>query len=381
MPIYLDNAATSWPKPPAVEQEMRRFLAEDAGNPGRSAHRMALAAERMIDQLRVRLARMFDAETAARLVFTLNATDALNMAIKGVLRPGDHAVTTALEHNSVSRPLHALADQGVIILTRVPMTGGGFVDPDAVAAAITPATRLIVCTHCSNVIGTIQPIADIGRIARRHDVVFLVDAAQSAGLLPISMREMCVDLLAIPGHKALLGPTGTGALLVGSRVDPRPWREGGTGGDSASPVQPPEYPHRLEGGTPNTVGLAGLAAALDEIERRSPSAILAHERALARRLVEELRDDRRFHLLGPDDADRRTGVVSFTMNGLGPQETAAILDESFDIAVRAGLHCAPYIHAALGTRPDGAVRVSPGPFNSTDDIARLIDALRAIASA
>jgi cysteine desulfurase family protein len=376
--IYLDNAATSWPKPPAVAEAMRHFLAEEAGNPGRAGHRMALAAERMLDGLRTRLARWLDADAPERIVFTLNATDALNMAIKGALTPGDHAITTVLEHNSVSRPLEAMARTGVISLTRLPIEGGGYVDPDAVRAAITPRTRLVACTHCSNVIGTIQPIEDIGRITREREVLLLVDAAQSGGLVPLSARGTGIDLLALAGHKSLLGPPGTGALLIGPRVELRPWREGGTGGDSASPLQPAEYPYRLEGGTPNTVGLAGLAAALDDLERRDPHALLAHERMLARRLSEGLEADSRVRLLGPADFRHRAGMVAFTVPGLAPHDLAAMLDQAFGIAVRAGLHCSPYLHVAMGTAPDGAVRVSPGPFNGTADIDALLGAMKKI---
>jgi cysteine desulfurase / selenocysteine lyase len=377
--IYLDNASTSWPKPAVVEREMCRFLAEDAGNPGRAGHRMATASEAMLDRLRVRLDRLFEGDGPQRTILTLNATDAINMAINGVLQPGDHVITTTLEHNSVSRPLQAFSDQGLITLTRLPATREGFIEPEHVRQTIQPDTRLIVCTHCSNVIGTIQPVDQIGRIARAHNVLLLVDAAQSAGLVPISMRDMQIDLLAIAGHKSLLGPPGTGALLVGERVDVRPCREGGTGGDSASPRQPEEYPYRLEAGTPNTVGLAGLAAALDEVHRWGPQTMLDHERALAAQFVDAITADARVRLLGPRDLCRRTGMVAFTMEGLSSQEVAAVLDESFGIAVRGGLHCAPYLHQALGTFPDGAVRVSPGPHNTASDIASLIEAVRMIA--
>jgi cysteine desulfurase family protein len=377
--IYLDNAATSWPKPDCVEKAMTRFLAEDAANPGRAAHRMAVAAENMLDDVRARLTRLIGGTDASRLIFTLNCTDALNLAIKGVVREGDHVITTTLEHNSVSRPLQAMADSKMIDLTRVPMVEGGFLDPDAIASAITPRTRLIVCTHCSNVLGTLQPVEEIGRIARERDVLFLLDAAQSIGIVPISVREMNIDLLAFPGHKTLLGPPGTGGLYVGARVDPLPWREGGTGGDSASPTQPHDYPYWLEGGTPNTVGVAGLGAGLDWVVDRDPTRALEQERALAKRLVQALEGDDRFKLLGSRDPGRCTGIVSFTVEGLGTAEVGAILDESFEIAVRPGLHCAPYIHRELGTFPDGAVRVSPGPFSTPDDMDRLIEALLQIA--
>lgn len=377
--IYLDNAATSWPKPPCVGQEMARFLAEDAANPGRAGHRMALAAERMLDDLRGKLARLFDAPDPARMILTLNCTDALNMAIKGVLREGDHVITSMLEHNSVSRPLEALAEAKRITLTRVPMCEGGFIDPAAIEKAVTARTRLIAVTHCSNVLGTLQPAGEIGRIARERGLLFLLDAAQSAGLVPISVRQMHVDLLAFAGHKMLLGPPGTGGLYVGERADPAPWREGGTGGDSASPTQPRLYPYRLEGGTPNTVGLAGLNAALDYLAAQPPGALLEHERRQARRLNEALAGDARFQLLGPSEPSRRTGLVALTAEGLAPEELGAVLDESFHVAVRPGLHCAPYVHRELGTFPDGAVRIAPGPFNTEEEIDALVEALRQVA--
>lgn len=376
--VYLDNGATSWPKPECVRREMVRFLEEDAANPGRAGHRMAIATERMLDDVRGKLARLFDAPEPERMIFALNCTDALNMAIKGVLREGDHVITSTLEHNSVSRPLQAMAEAGHIELTRVSMVDGGFIDPDAVRRAMTARTRLVAVTHCSNVLGTIQPAEEIGRIAREHDVLFLLDVAQSAGLLDVSVWRMNVDLLAFPGHKALLGPAGTGGLYAGERVDPKPWREGGTGGDSSSPTQPHVYPYWLEGGTPNTVGIAGLSAALDYVAEQGPAKMLAHERALARRLAEGLAGDERFASLGASDYSRRTGVVTLTVNGLAPHEAGAILDESFGIAVRPGLHCAPYVHRELGTFPDGALRVTPGPFNADADIDYLVNALRRI---
>jgi selenocysteine lyase/cysteine desulfurase len=272
-----------------------------------------------------------------------------------------------------------MADAGFITLTRLPMVEGGFVDPEMVASAITPRTRLIVCTHCSNVLGTIQPVEEIGRISREHEVLFLVDAAQSIGLVPISMKRMHVDLLAFAGHKALLGPTGTGGLYVGERVEPSAWREGGTGGDSSSPTQPREYPYWLEGGTPNTVGVAGLGAGIRFLLGKGIESLLAHERDLARRLIDALDGDERFRLIGPSEIDKRTGAVSLVVDGIDPSAVAASLDQSFQIAVRPGLHCAPYIHRELGTFPEGTVRISPGPFNTADDIDRTAEALQTIA--
>src|SRR4051812_27586862 len=263
--IYLDNAATSFPKPESVYQALDRFARSDLANPGRAGHKMALAAERALDEARHLLNQLFRGKEPERFVFTLNCTDALNMAFKGVLADGDHVITTDLEHNSVSRPLRALELAGRITLTPTPADAGGTVNPDEVRRAVTRHTRLIAMTHASNVLGTIQPVAAVGRIAREHDALFLVDAAQTAGVVPIDVQEMGIDLLAFPGHKCLLGPTGTGALYVGPRARVRAWREGGTGGDSASETQPCEFPYLLEGGTPNVLGIAGLAAGVRHV--------------------------------------------------------------------------------------------------------------------
>ncbi|HEV3204257.1 MAG TPA: aminotransferase class V-fold PLP-dependent enzyme, partial [Gemmataceae bacterium] len=243
--IYLDNAATSFPKPEVVYQALDRFARQDLANPGRAGHKMALAAERALDDARHLLNQLFNGDGPERFVFTLNCTDALNMAFKGILAEGDHVITTDLEHNSVSRPLRAMEMAGRIRLTRIKADGGGTIDPDAVRHAINSKTRMIALTHASNVLGTIQPIAEIGRLARERELLFLVDAAQTAGVVSIDVREMAIDLLAFPGHKSLLGPTGTGALYVGQRATVKAWREGGTGGDSSSETQPREFPYSL----------------------------------------------------------------------------------------------------------------------------------------
>jgi cysteine desulfurase / selenocysteine lyase len=391
--IYFDNAATSFPKPPQVAEAMARFLAEDAANPGRAGHRMAVRAEALLDSVRSKLTRLVNGSDSARMIFTLNGTDALNIALKGVLRgSGEHVVTTVLEHNSVSRPLETLARAGHIALTRVGCGGDGIIDPDDVRRAMRPNTLLIVMTHASNVLGTIQDAAAVGAIAREHDVLFCLDAAQTAGTLPIDVESMQIDLLAFPGHKALLGPTGTGALYVGERCPPaggsggradaarfRPWREGGTGGDSASPMQPSVYPYFLEGGTPNTVGIVGLGAALDSLAERGIGAAIAHERRVLAAILEGLDGDARFMVYGPRATARGVGTLSINVAGLEPSDAAAILDDAFGIAVRPGLHCAPYTHRALGTFPAGTLRISPGPFTTDDDVSALLTALREIA--
>jgi cysteine desulfurase family protein len=372
---YLDNAATSFPKPEGVYAAMDRFARHDLANPGRSGHKMALASEHALADARHRLNRFFNGRNPDRWAFTLNGTDALNMAFKGALNDGDHVVTTNLEHNSVSRPLVALAEAGRITLTRVAADSGGTVDPDAIRAALTPRTKLVAVTHASNVLGTVQPVAEIGRIARERDILFLVDAAQTAGAVPLAVQAACVDLLALPGHKSLLGPTGTGALYVGTRVNLRPWREGGTGGDSLTPTQPTDFPHQLEGGTPNVLGVVGLVAGLDFVEERGVAAILKHELDLCERLRAGLLALPGFEVFGHADVSRRVGTLSFRCEALAAPELAGILDQSFDVAVRPGLHCAPYVHTALGTAPDGLVRVSPGPFSTEAHIDHLLGAL------
>ena len=378
--IYLDNAATSFPKPEVVYQTLDRFARTSLANPGRAGHKMALAAERALDGARHLLNQFFHGQGPERFIFTLNCTDALNMAFKGVLADGDHVVTSDLEHNSVSRPLRAMELAGKITLTRVRADGGGTIDPDDVRKAVTPRTRLVALTHASNVLGTVQPVAEVGRIAREHDLTFLVDAAQTAGVVPLDVQALHIDLLAFPGHKSLLGPTGTGALYVGPRARPRAWREGGTGGDSASETQPGELPYFLEGGTPNVLGVAGLAAGVRYVMEQGPERLRAHEVGLTERLWRRLEEVGGYEVFGHHDPGRRVGTLSFRCPSLPALELGAVLDQSFDVAVRPGLHCAPYLHRALGTFPDGTVRVSTGPFNTPQEIDQVARALAEIAA-
>jgi cysteine desulfurase family protein len=373
--IYLDNAATSFPKPEAVYQTLDRFARENLANPGRAGHKMALSAERALDDTRHLLNQFFHGDGLERFIFTLNCTDALNMAFKGVLADGDHVVTTDLEHNSVSRPLRKMELDGRITLTRIKADGGGTIDPDDMRQAIKPRTRLIALTHGSNVLGTVQPIAEVGHIARDKGLLFLVDAAQTAGAIPIDVQAMAIDLLAFPGHKSLLGPTGTGALYVGPRAQLRAWREGGTGGDSSNEVQPKEFPYFLEGGTPNVLGVAGLAAGIKYVQEQGMNRIRAHEVSLIERLWRRLDEMGGYQVFGHRDSSQRVGTLSFRSEALPAAEIGGILDQAFDVAVRPGLHCAPYIHRSLGTFPEGLARVSTGPFNTEDDIDHLARAL------
>jgi cysteine desulfurase / selenocysteine lyase len=378
--IYLDNAATSYPKPEAVYQALDRFARQSLANPGRAGHKMALVSERTLDDTRHLLNQFFHGEGPERFIFTLNCTDGLNMAFKGVLSDGAHVVTTDLEHNSVSRPLRAMERDGRITLTRIAADRGGTVDPGDIRKALTPRTKLVALTHASNVLGTVQPVAEVGKIIRERDLLLLVDAAQTAGVVPIDVQAMQIDLLAFPGHKSLLGPTGTGALYVGPRARLRAWREGGTGGDSASETQPGEFPYFLEGGTPNVLGVAGLAAGLAYVQEQGLDRIRAHEVTLTERLWRRLDEIGEYEVFGHRDRDRRVGTLSFRSPALSAAEIGGILDQSFDVAVRPGLHCAPYIHRAQGTFPDGTLRVSPGPFSTNEDIDHLARALGEIVS-
>ena len=384
--IYLDNAATSWPKPPEVFDSMNQFMRELGGNPGRSGHRMATGAEAMIGECRNAVSKFFGLSDPSRTVFTLNCTDALNIAIKGIVKQGDHVITTALEHNSISRPLQQMADDGFITLTRVvPELEKGAWQTEEILRELRPDTRLVALTHCANVTGVINPIEELGAALRKANprILYLVDAAQSAGIVPIHMESGCIDMLAFPGHKALFAPTGTGALLIGPRVDGENlmcWREGGTGGDSTSPLQPLELPHRLEGGTPNTMGIAGMLAGVRFLNRQGAGKVLEHERAIVKRFIDAFDADKRFTIYGTKDLSRKVGALSITIKDRDNAEVAGILDQAFEIAVRPGLHCAPYMHKHLGTFPTGTLRLAPGYFTTLDEADTTIKALQEIAS-
>ena len=378
--IYLDNAATSFPKPEPVYQALDRFARTSLANPGRSGHRMAIEAERTLDDTRHALNQFFRGESPDRWIFTLNCTDGLNLAIKGTIQQGDHVVTSDLEHNSISRPLQAMADAGTITLTRVASVDG-YIDLESIRAAMTPGTSLVALTQAANVLGTVQPIEEIAPMVRAAGALFLVDAAQSAGVWPIDLKSTPIDFLAFPGHKALYGPTGTGALYVGPRAKPRAWREGGTGGDSKTPTQPDQMPYFLEGGTPNVLGVAGLLAGIRWVSERGPEALRRHEVDLLAKVVDWVEKSDAWKVAGAWDADRHVGALSLVVpDDFPPQELALALDSSFDIAVRSGLHCAPYIHQRLGTFPDGTLRLSPGPFSTEQDIDVFLHALTEITA-
>ena len=377
--IYLDNAATSWPKPPQVLAAMARFLTEVGANPGRSGHRLSVEAGRIVYAAREAVAELFHAPDPLRVVFGMNATEGLNLALRGLLRPGDHVITSSMEHNSVMRPLRALEREGVSV-TVVPCSPEGFLDPQAVLSVLRPETRLVVLNHASNVTGTLLPVAEVGRaLQRMGGPLLVVDAAQSGGAVPIDMQADGIDLLAFTGHKSLYGPTGTGGLIIGDRVpleEFRPLIRGGTGSRSEWEEQPDFLPDMCESGTPNAVGLAGLEAGVRWVLERGVEALRAHEVELTRRLLDGLQEIPGVTVYGPQDARLQTAVVSFNIVGMEPSEVGMRLDEEYGIMCRVGLHCAPAAHRTIGTFPAGTVRFALGAFTTREEVDA---ALRAVA--
>jgi cysteine desulfurase/selenocysteine lyase len=376
---YLDNAATSYPKPLEVITAMTSFLTDVGIGTGRGSHRQGLSANRMVYEARERLAALFHVADSSRILFTHSATESLNLAVSGLLQPGDHVITSTMEHNSLVRPLHRASRNGVTV-TKVACDRAGFLDPSDVAAALRPETRLIAISHCSNVTGAIQPVADIGRLARDRGIIFLLDAAQSAGCIPVDVAEFSVDLLAAPGHKGLLGPQGTGFLYIAPDLELEPLLVGGTGGASSDPEQPLTCPERYESGTPNTPGIAGLSAGVEFILRTGVEWIRSHEQALTALLLDGLCRIPGVTIHGPADPVRQGGVVSLTLAGRDPSEVGYRLDHEFDISVRVGLHCAPDAHRTIGTYPGGTIRVSPGFSTSEADIDAFLGAMHAITA-
>lgn len=377
--IYLDNAATSWPKPESVYQAMDSFMRHKAGNPGRGSHSMATAAGQAVDEARLLVARLINAEKE-RTIFTLNCTEALNLALKGLLKPGDHVITSSIEHNSMVRPLRKLETQGIRVTWLQPDRATGVLSPTDIEQAVHSSTRLLATIHASNVSGSVQPVADYSAVARRHDLVFLVDAAQSAGHFPIDVAAAGIDLLAFSGHKGLLGPPGTGVLYIGERVELDTLREGGTGTHSESEVQPAEAPYRYEAGTLNSAGIAGLGAAASFLLAQGLANIRRHEEHLTGRLIDGLKQVEGVTVYSAAEAARQGPVVSCNVDGQEPGEVGVLLDQAFDIKVRTGLHCAPAAHRTLGTLPRGTVRLSPGYFSTESDIDAAVEAIRRIAA-
>ncbi|GAB6187939.1 aminotransferase class V-fold PLP-dependent enzyme [Thermopirellula anaerolimosa] len=384
--VYLDNAATSWPKPEAVYRAVDEYQRRLGCSPGRGVYRDASCADQVVADARHRVAGLWDVEDPLHVIFTFNGSDALNLAIRGAIRPGDHAVTTAADHNSVLRPLRFLEETQGVQVTRVPCDAVGRVDVAAFAQAVQARTRLVAVNHASNVTGTLQNISRLVEVVRRRspDALVLVDAAQSLGHLPLSVREWGVDLAAAPGHKGLLGPMGTGVLYIRPGVEERiaPLRLGGTGSQSDEDRQPAMLPDKYEPGNHNASGLAGLAAGAAWLEERTLSALRRHELSLIETLLERLRGIPGLTLYGPEDPAERVGVVSFRLQGFEPHELAALLDLRYGIQVRSGIHCAPRMHAALGTlKLGGTVRISTGPFTTPEELEYVTQALRELSRA
>lgn len=381
--IYLDNAATTWPKPEAVYQAVDEYQRRIGCSPGRSTYADALAADRVVLEARLAVARWLRVGQADHVLFAFNGTDALNMALRGMIRPGDHVVTTIADHNSVLRPLRWLAEHYGVRVDYVACDPEGLVELDALRSKLNRATRLVAVNHGSNVTGTLQRLEAIVDAVRRHSsAMVLVDAAQSLGHVPLFPGEIGIDLLAAPGHKGLLGPAGTGILYVrpGLEEELVPLRFGGTGSRSDEDRQPDEWPDRYEPGNPNTPALAGLIKGIEYLEQRGLDDLRAHEVTLTQRLIDGLHAIPGVEVYGPKNAADRVGVVSINVKGLSPHELAAILDGQFHIQVRAGIHCAPLIHRRLGTlERGGAVRFSLGPFNTLEHVEAAIAAVGQIA--
>lgn len=397
--IYLDNAATSFPKAPGVGEAMKNAIERGLGNPGRSGHRAAEAADRIVEDVRFRMGRLVGVTDPKRLILTSGATEGLNIALQGAVRAATldagigananrapmQVIATALEHNAALRPLEMLRRAGAIELDIVGCDADGFIDAGALGDALRSDTAIVMMTHASNVLGTIQPLEELIGIVRgaAPECLVVVDAAQTAGLMAIDAPRLDIDLLAFSGHKSVLGPPGTGGLYVSKRAFPgdgapaRVWplTLGGTGGDSEATLHPATLPRWLECGTKNVAGAAGLQPALQISRGR----MLEHERSLAQRFTERVAEARGVRVLGTGDFQKRTGVVSLVIEGIDSQEAAAILDESFGIAARGGLHCSPHAHAALGTLPGGALRISPGPQTTEDEMDRAAQAIHEIA--
>ncbi len=376
--IYMDNAATSFPKPEAVYRAVDYFNRNLGGSPGRGSHQSTLKAGAVLLECRELLARLFNIADAAQIAFTANITDAINIGLKGVLRPGDHIITSSMEHNAVARPLYGLSQEGVE-WTRVPCRPDGSLDPAHIAPAVKANTRMICMLHASNLTGTILPIKDVGQIAHQYGLLFMVDSAQTAGVLPIDVEASHIDILTFTGHKSLLGPQGTGGIYVHPRVKLRLLREGGTGSASESLDQPTIMPDRLESGTPNTPGIAGLAAGLEFIFKTGMENIRRHEQELTDLLIRELRNIPGLKIYGPGDSRLMTAVISFNIAGIDCGEVSLLLDQNYGIITRSGMHCAPLAHQTIGTAELGACRISPGFFNTTDEVQKVIEALRHIA--
>ncbi|OLS01447.1 aminotransferase class V-fold PLP-dependent enzyme [Tissierella creatinophila] len=376
--IYFDNAATTFPKPNIVYEKHIEAMKDYGANPGRAGHKMALKANRGIYETRNLIGKLFNIKNPMDIVFTFNCTESLNLGIKGLLKPGDHVITTSMEHNSVLRPIKHLEERGVentIVLTN----SKGEIDPKKIEKSIRENTKLIVTTHVSNLTGTIMPIEEIGQIAKKHNIPYMVDAAQSAGVYDIDVEKMNISLLAFPGHKGLLGPQATGGLYIKEGLQIEAIFQGGTGSASESLTQPEMLPDKYESGTHNGPGIVGLGAGIEYILEKGMKNIREHEEVLTAHFLKGIETIEGIKVYGPLDIKKQGAVVSLNLKDIDSSEIAYILDEEYDIATRSGLHCAPLAHKTIGTLEQGVVRFSFGIFNTKEEVDKAINALKEIA--
>lgn len=379
--IYLDNAATTFPKPEEVYQFMDKFYRNNGVSPSRSAYDLSIESEELVYETRKLLAGLFNGDDPERLTFSYNASDSLNMAIQGLVRKGDHVITTCLEHNSVLRPLHHFQSEGIVDVTYLSFDNSGYIDPESVKKAIGKNTRMVVINHCSNVTGTVQDLQAIGKICRQNGVLFVVDGSQSAGSIPVDVKAMGIDVFVFTGHKSLLGPTGIGGSYISEGVPVRGTRFGGTGIKSAEKAHLTEFPHIMECGTINILGISGLNAGVRWLLREGIEKIHDREMGLWIKLRDGLRSIPGVITFCADSPVNHNAIISFNINGIQASDAGLILDDFFGIACRTGLQCAPLVHKGLGTDMiNGTIRFSLGPFNTESHIEKALEAVDEIAS-
>lgn len=375
MGIYLDNAATSFPKPKEVATAVYDFMVNNGTSSGRGSYKKAMQSDYIVYECRKLIGKLFNFDNPKKVVFTSNVTDSLNIAMRGILKENDHVITSSLEHNAVWRCLKTLERDINIKIDTVECSKDGITNPQDIKKYIKKDTALIVFTQASNVLGTIQPIREIGAIAREHNIPFLVDSAQSAGAMKIDVKEDNIDILAFTGHKSLLGPMGTGGLIINTDIDIKPLKAGGTGGDSAYEYQPDYYPNHLETGTSNVSGIAGLREAIKFLNKEGIENIHNKEKELTKYALEKLETVKDIEIYGPRDCEKMLSVISFNIKDKRPEDVGSILDQKYDIMLRAGLHCAPTAHSVIGTKERGTLRIGLGYFNEKEDIDKLVEAL------
>ena len=375
MGIYLDNAATSFPKPKEVATAVYDFMVNNGTSSGRGSYKKAMQSDYIVYECRKLIGKLFNFDNPKKVIFTSNVTDSLNIAMREILKENDHVITSSLEHNAVWRCLKTLERDINIKIDTVECSKDGITNPQDIKKYIKKDTALIVFTQASNVLGTIQPIREIGAIAREHNIPFLVDSAQSAGAMKIDVKEDNIDILAFTGHKSLLGPMGTGGLIINTNIDIKPLKAGGTGGDSAYEYQPDYYPNHLETGTSNVSGIAGLREAIKFLNKEGIENIHNKEKELTKYALEKLETVKDIEIYGPKDCEKMLSVISFNIKDKRPEDVGSILDQKYDIMLRAGLHCAPTAHSVIGTKERGTLRIGLGYFNEKEDIDKLVEAL------